>query len=122
MGRFFIGSDYHDDMLGDDGQLRLRYRYLPKEELERISRSFYSAEQPPAKHEQVTTLKLCDIAPPPFVKILQYEYEDLKRRSKRLEILERAFLECRRSEFEEFNDYPNCSFVPDKKSQEAEND
>ncbi|MGS4786637.1 hypothetical protein ACVC7T_03775 [Streptococcus sp. P25B114] len=63
-----------------------------------------------------------DIDRIPFVKILQWEYEDLKRRSKRLEILERAFLECRRSEFEEFNDYPNCSFVPDKKSQEVNND
>ena len=30
--------------------------------------------------------------------------------------LERAFLEYQKSEFEEFNDYPNCSFVSDKKS------
>ncbi|HFU4060498.1 TPA: hypothetical protein ACGOZ1_001947 [Streptococcus suis] len=63
-----------------------------------------------------------DIDRIPFVKILQCEYERLKRRSKQLEILERAFLECRRSEFEEFNDYPTCSFIPDKKSREAEND
>ncbi|HEL2403064.1 TPA: hypothetical protein TZS69_002092 [Streptococcus suis] len=60
-----------------------------------------------------------DIDRIPFVKILQYEYEHLKRCSKRLEILERAFLECRK---EEFNNYPHCSFEPDKKSQEAEND
>ncbi|HFI0251039.1 TPA: hypothetical protein ACGO6P_000419 [Streptococcus suis] len=51
----------------------------------------------------------------PVVKITQYEYEHLKRRSKRLEILERAFLECRR---EEVNDYPTCSFISDKNSQE----
>ncbi|HEM2734200.1 TPA: hypothetical protein U0583_000674 [Streptococcus suis] len=56
-----------------------------------------------------------DIDRIPFVKILQCEYEDLKRRSKRLEILERAFLECRR---EEVNDYPTCSFISDKNSQE----
>ncbi|HEM4129017.1 TPA: hypothetical protein U1W61_000715 [Streptococcus suis] len=90
-----------------------------KEELERISRSFYSAEQPPAKHEQVTKERFRDIELPPVVKITLYEYEDLKRRSKRLEILERAFLECRK---EEFNNYPHCSFEPDKKSQEVEND
>ncbi len=104
MGSFFIGSEYHDDMHGDDGQLLPGHRRKSKEELERISKSLYDAEQHPAKHEQVTTLKLCDIAPPPFVKILQYEYEDLKRRSKRLEILERAFIECQKSEFEEFNE------------------
>lgn len=57
-----------------------------------------------------------DIDRLPVVKILQYEYEHLKRRSKRLEILERAFFECQKSEFEEFNDYPNRSFVSDKKS------
>lgn len=56
-----------------------------------------------------------DIDHLPVVKILRYEYEYLKRRSKRLEILERAFLECRR---EEVNDYPTCSFVSDKKTQE----
>ncbi|MFM0900607.1 hypothetical protein P7J55_10175 [Streptococcus suis] len=56
-----------------------------------------------------------DIDHLPVVKITQYEYEYLKRRSKRLEILERAFLECRR---EEVNDYPTCSFIPDKNSQE----
>ena len=61
-----------------------------------------------------------DIDNLPVVKILLYEYEELKRRSKRLEILERAFLECRKSEFEEFNDYPNCSFVSDKKQKEVE--
>lgn len=61
-----------------------------------------------------------DIDRLPVVKILQYEYEELKRRSKRLEILERAFLECQKSEFEEFNDYPNCSFVSDKKQKEVE--
>ena len=61
-----------------------------------------------------------DIDNLPVVKILLYEYEELKRRSKRLEILERAFLECRKSEFEEFNNYPNCSFVSDKKQKEVE--
>jgi hypothetical protein len=61
-----------------------------------------------------------DIDNLPVVKILQYEYEHLKRRSKRLEILERAFLECRKAEFEEFNDYPNHSFVSDKKQKETE--
>ncbi|WP_105117541.1 hypothetical protein [Streptococcus suis] len=122
MGRFFIGSEYHDDMHGNDGQLLPGHRHKSKEELERISKSLYDAEQSSIEHEQVTTLRFCDIEPPPFVKILRYEYEDLKRRSKRLEILERAFLECRKSEFEEFNDYPNCSFVPDEKSQEVLND
>ena len=57
---------------------------------------------------------------PPFVKVLLYEYEHLKRRSKRLEILERAFLECQRSEFEEFNELSNCSFVSDKKQKDVE--
>ena len=61
-----------------------------------------------------------DIDSLPVVKILQYEYEHLKRRSKRLEILERAFLECQKSEFEEFNDYPNCSFVSEKKQKDVE--
>ena len=61
-----------------------------------------------------------DIDNLPVVKILQYEYEHLKRRSKRLEILERAFLECQRSEFEEFNELPNCSFVSGKKQKEVE--
>ena len=61
-----------------------------------------------------------DIDRIPFVKILQYEYEELKRRSKRLEILERAFLECQKSEFEEFNKLPNRSFVSDKKQKEVE--
>ncbi|HFI0746535.1 TPA: hypothetical protein ACGO0Y_000184 [Streptococcus suis] len=59
-----------------------------------------------------------DIDRIPFVKILQCEYEDLKRRSKRLEILEQAFLECRRAEV---NDYPTCSFISDK-NQEVNND
>ena len=54
-----------------------------------------------------------DIDRLPVVKILSYEYEELKRRSKRLEILERAFIECRK---EEVNDYQNCSFIQDKKS------
>ena len=120
MGIFFIGSDYHDDMLGNDGQLKLRYRYLPKEELEQISKSLYEAEQSAVKREPVVLERFCDVELPPVVKILLYEYEELKRRSKRLEILERAFLECRK---EEFNDYPNCSFVSDKKQkEEAEND
>ena len=61
-----------------------------------------------------------DIDNLPVVKILQYEYEHLKKRSKRLEILERAFLECQKVEFEEFNDYQNCSFVSDKKQKETE--
>ena len=61
-----------------------------------------------------------DIDRLPVVKILQYEYEHLKRRSKRLEILERAFLECQKSEFEEFNELPNCSFVSDKKQKDVE--
>ena len=60
-----------------------------------------------------------DIDKVPVVKILQYEYEHLKRRSKRLEILERAFLECQRSEFEEFTELPNCSFVSDKKQKDV---
>ena len=34
--------------------------------------------------------------------------------------LERAFLEYQKSEFEEFNDYPNCSFVSDKKQKDVE--
>lgn len=59
-----------------------------------------------------------DIDRLPVVKILLYEYEELKRRSKRLEILERAFLECQKSEFEKFNGYPNCSFASDKKETE----
>lgn len=118
MGRFFIGSDCHDDMLGNDGQLKLRYRYLPKEELEQISKSLYEAEQSSVKREPVVLERFCDVELPPVVKILSYEYEELKRRSKRLEILERAFLECKKSEFEEFNDYPNCSFVSDKKQKE----
>ena len=63
-----------------------------------------------------------DIDHLPVVKILQYEYEQLKKRSKRLEILERAFLECRKSEFEEFNKHPNCSFASDKKQKEVEED
>ena len=54
-----------------------------------------------------------DIDRLPVVKILSYEYEELKRRSKRLEILERAFIECR---MEEVTDYQKCSFIPDKKS------
>lgn len=61
-----------------------------------------------------------DIDRLPVVKILQYEYEHLKRRSKRLEILERAFLECQKSEFEEFNELSNCSFVSDKKQKDVE--
>ena len=61
-----------------------------------------------------------DIDRLPVVKILSYEYEELKRRSKRLEILERAFLECQKSEFEEFNKHPNCSFASDKKLKEVE--
>ena len=63
-----------------------------------------------------------DIDHLPVVKILQYEYEHLKRRSKRLEILERAFFECQKSEFEEFNKHPNCSFASDKKQKEVEED
>ena len=63
-----------------------------------------------------------DIDRLPVVKILQYEYEHLKRRSKRLEILERAFLECQKSEFEEFNKHPNCSFASDKKQKEVKED
>ena len=51
MGRFFMGSNCHDDMLGNDGQLKLRYRYLPKEELEQISKSLYEAEQSSVKRE-----------------------------------------------------------------------
>ena len=120
MGRFFIGSECHDDMLGNDGQLKLRYRYLPKEELEQISKSLYEAEQSSVKREPAVLERFCDVELPPVVKILLYEYEELKRRSKRLEILERAFLECQKSEFEEFNDYPNCSFVSDKKQKEVE--
>ena len=107
MERFFIGSDCHDDMLGNDDQLKLQYRY-------RISKSLYEAAQSAVKREP------CDVELPPVVKILLYEYEELKRRSKRLEILERAFLKCQKSEFEEFNDYPNCSFVSDKKQKEVE--
>lgn len=61
-----------------------------------------------------------DIDKLPVVKVLSYEYEHLKRRSKRLEILERAFLECQKAEFEEFNDYPYRSFVSDKKQKEVE--
>ena len=61
-----------------------------------------------------------DIDHLPDVKILSYEYEELKRRSKRLEILERAFIECQKSEFEEFNELPNCSFVSDKKQKDVE--
>ena len=61
-----------------------------------------------------------DIDRLPVVKILQYEYEHLKRRSKRLEILERAFHECKKLEFEEFNELPNCSFVSDKKQKDVE--
>ena len=63
-----------------------------------------------------------DIDHLPVVKILSYEYEELKRRSKRLEILERAFFECQKLEFEDFNDYPNCSFVSDKKQKETEDE
>ena len=123
MGRFFVGSDYHDDMLGNDGQLLPGHRNKSKEELELISRSLYYAEALSAKQdEQVTKERFCDIELPPVVKITLYEYENLKRRSKRLEILERAFLECRKSEFEEYNDHPNCSFVKNKKSQEVKND
>ena len=40
-----------------------------------------------------------DIDSLPDVKILSYEYEELKRRSKRVEILERAFFEWQNSEF-----------------------
>lgn len=121
MGRFFIGSDYHDDLLGNDGQLLPGHRQKSKEELERISRSLYDAERASAKQdEQVTKERFCDIELPPVVKITLYEYEHLKIRSKRLEILERAFLECRKSEFKEFNDYPHCSFVSDKKQKETE--
>ena len=119
MGKFFVGNPYHDDMCNDAGQLKLQYRYLPKEELERISESLYEAEQPPVEREPVVLERFCDVELPPVVKILSYEYEELKRRSKRLEILERAFLECRKSEFEEFNELPNRSFVKDKKSQEV---
>ena len=32
MGKFFVGNPYHDDMCGEDGQLKLQYRYMPKEE------------------------------------------------------------------------------------------
>ena len=106
MERFFIGSDCHDDMLGNDDQLKLQYRYL-------ISECLYEA----VKREPVVPERFCDVELPPVVKILLYEYEELKRRSKRLEILERAFLECQKSEFE---DYPNCSFVSDKKQKEVE--
>ena len=113
MGRFFIGSDCHDDMLGNDGQLKLQYRYL-------LSKSLYEAQQSAVKREPVVPERFCDVGLPPVVKILQYEYEHLKRRSKRLEILERAFLECQKVEFEEFNDYQNCSFVSDKKQKETE--
>ena len=122
MGKFFVGNPYHDDMCNDAGQLKLQYRYMPKEDLERISRSLYDAEARSAKHEQVTKERFCDIELPPVVKITQYEYEHLKRRSKRLEILERAFLECQKSEFEEFNKHPNCSFASDKKQKEVEED
>ena len=120
MGKFFVGNPYHDDMCNDAGQLKLQYRYLPKEELERISESLYEAEQSPVEREPVVLERFCDVELPPFVKILLYEYEELKRRSKRLEILEKAFLECRKSEFEEFNKHPNCSFVSDKKQKETE--
>ena len=106
MERFFIGSDCHDDMLGNDDQLKLQYRYL-------ISEGLYEA----VKREPVVPERFCDVELPPVVKILLYEYEELKRRSKRLEILERAFLECQKSEFD---DYPNCSFVSDKKQKEVE--
>ena len=112
MGRFFKGSVYHDDMLGEDGQLKLRYRYLPIEELELISKSLYEAEQSSVKREPVALERFSDIELPSVVKISLYEYEELKRRSKRLEILERAFFECQKSEF---NDYQNCPFVSDKK-------
>ena len=40
-----------------------------------------------------------DIDRLPDVKILSYEYEELKRHSKRVEILERAFFEWQKSEF-----------------------
>lgn len=120
MGKFFVGNPYHDDMCNDAGQLKLQYRYLPNEELERISESLYEAEQSSVEREPVVLERFCDVEIPPFVKILLYEYEELKRRSKRLEILEKAFIECRKSEFEEFNDYPNCSFVSDKKTKEVE--
>ena len=72
MGIFFIGSDYHDDMLGNDGQLKLRYRYLPKEELEQISKSLYEAEQSVVKCEPVVLERFCDVELPPVVKILSY--------------------------------------------------
>ena len=104
MGKFFVGNPYHDDMCNEAGQLKLQYRYMPKEELERISESLYEAEQSPVEREPVVLERFCDVELPPFVKILLYEYEELKRRSKRLEILERAFLECQKSEFEEFNE------------------
>lgn len=115
MGRFFIGREYHDAMYGDDGQLVPGLGHKSKEELERLSHSLFDAGWPSVKHKQVTKERVCDIELPPVVKITQYEYEYLKRRSKRLEILERAFLECRR---EEVNDYPTCSFIPDKNSRE----
>ncbi|NQN50355.1 hypothetical protein HPA16_08390 [Streptococcus suis] len=111
MGRFFIGSDYHDDMLGDDGQLLPGHRHKSKEELDRISKSLYDAERASLKHEQAKKERFGDIALPPVVKITLYEYEHLKRCSERLKILEQAFLECRRAEV---NDYPTCSFISDK--------
>ena len=121
MGKFFVGNPYHDDMCGEDGQLKLQYRYMPKEELERISQSMYDAERDSTKYYEHATKKIVNgIEFPPFVKVLLYEYEHLKRRSKRLEILERAFLECQKSEFEEFNELPNCSFVSDKKQKDVE--
>lgn len=104
MGKFFVGNQYHDDMCNDAGQLKLQYRYMPEEELERISRSLNDAEQSSVEREPVVLERFGDVELPPFVKILLYEYEELKRRSKRLEILERAFLECQKSEFEEFNE------------------
>ena len=116
MGRFFRGSNYHDDMHGNDGQLTLRYRHLPKEELEQISKSLYEAEESAVEREPVVLERFCDVELPPVVKILLYEYEELKRRSKRLEILERAFLECQKSEFEEFNDYPIGYFTKEIKN------
>ena len=97
MGKFFIGSDYHDDMLGNDGQLLPGHRHKSKEELERISKSLYDAERSSTKHEQAKK-RFGDIELPPVVKITLYEYEHLKRRSKRLEILERAFHECHKED------------------------
>ena len=75
MGRFFIGSEYHDDMHGDDGQLLPGHRHKSKEELDRISQSLYDAEARSEKQkERFSNIVFPPIELPPYVNILQYEY------------------------------------------------